>query len=323
MGLRASEAQFRPNRWTKPALGARIEPMSGHRCVGRPVLWVVLLGISMLGFLPGCSRGGTEHGRSVARRDSLGRRLARAAGEHKGAPAGHLVSHLFFEATPIPSRKFVCLTFDDGPKPPYTQEILDVLKKEHVKATFFMLGYNVQQWPDLARRVVAEGHAIGNHTFNHAKGHSPEQAAWEVDQAERTIEQVVGVRPTIFRPPYGDLEALVTAYARSKDYTIIMWTVASGDSRRLDTVSNVVRRAMTNPQPGEIVLMHDGGQRDRSRTVAALPRVIHEFKRRGYVFLTIPQMLEECAARQDRAKPQLAPPHARPEHVTTPAIRKT
>jgi len=199
-------------------------------------------------------------------------------------------------------RKAICLTFDDGPLPPYTNQILDILKKEDVKATFFMLGYNAQRFPEVARRVLAEGHAIGNHTYNHARAKTPDKAAWQVDRGAEAIQQATGVRPFIFRPPGGDLKSLVTAYATSKGYPIIMWTISSADTTNRPVellISNVIH----TPWPGDIVLMHDGGC-PHPRTVAALPKIIEETKKQGCIFLTLPQLLNELAAWEDEGNPR-------------------
>lgn len=210
--------------------------------------------------------------------------------------AGQVIRH----GARNPKRKAICLTFDDGPCPPYTTEILDTLKKENVRATFFMLGYNAQRYPAVARRIVEEGHAIGSHTYNHLKGETPEKGAWEVDRGGEAIEQATGVRPLIFRPPGGDLKSRAARYAISKGYPIILWTISSADTTDAPTeilVSNVIH----TPWPGDIVLMHDGGC-PHPRTVAALPKIIEETKKQGCIFLTIPELLQELAVWEDSHK---------------------
>jgi len=217
-------------------------------------------------------------------------------------------------------RKAICLTFDDGPLPPYTSQILDILKKGDVKATFFMLGYNAQRFPDLARRVVAEGHAIGNHTYNHAKANPPEKAAWQVDRGAEAIEQATGVKPLLFRPPGGDLKSEVTKYAISQGYPIIMWNISSADTTNRPVellVSNVIH----TPWPGDIVLMHDGGC-PHPRTVAALPKIIEETKKQGCIFLTLPELLDELAAWEDAGHPREPSKKATPTAGTPPTPQK-
>jgi len=210
--------------------------------------------------------------------------------------AGQVIRH----GARNPKRKAICLTFDDGPCPPYTEQILDTLKKENVKATFFMLGYNAQRYPALARRVVEEGHAIGNHTYNHLKGDSPEKGAWEVDRGAEAIEQASGSRALIFRPPGGDLKSHAAKYALGKGYPIILWTISSADTTNA-SVQTLVSNVIHTPWPGDIVLMHDGGC-PHPRTVAALPKIIEETKKQGCVFLTVPELLAEQAGWEDAHK---------------------
>ncbi|MDN5331497.1 MAG: peptidoglycan-N-acetylglucosamine deacetylase [Tepidanaerobacteraceae bacterium] len=194
--------------------------------------------------------------------------------------------------------KYVAITFDDGPDPVYTPEILDILKEKDVPATFFLIGKNVEQYPEIARRMVKEGHSIGNHTYSHRSLIPLAAAATreEIKKGEEAIKKATGVRTTLFRPPRG----LYTAYARKflKDerYTVVLWDVSTMDWAELppaSIVSNVVRHV----KPGSIILFHDSGDLvgfkggDRTNTVKALPVVIDELKNRGYKFVTVDQMI--------------------------------
>jgi peptidoglycan/xylan/chitin deacetylase (PgdA/CDA1 family) len=199
-------------------------------------------------------------------------------------------------------RKVVALTFDDGPWPKTTNDVLYILNRHNVKATFFFLGRNVQNFPDLARRVASSGHAIANHSWSHPYGyHNPAAAAQEIDHTDATIEQVTGVKSALFRPPGGYLNTGLAAYAAQKKQVVVMWSADSKDyyASSPAIVSNVLR----NIEPGGIILLHDGGG-DRAKTVAALPILIRELRDRGYEFVTVPELLELS---QEAAPPQQSP----------------
>lgn len=193
----------------------------------------------------------------------------------------------------VAPEKPIALTFDDGPWPNSTSQVLDVLKKSNVKATFFMVGMQVQKYPQLLKQVVANGHAIGNHTWSHQYAHYNESAAArEIDRTAEIVYKITGVKTSLFRPPAGILNNGLVTYAHEKKYAVVMWSVDSKDwrSRRTTTqafIDNVLKEA----KPGGIVLLHDGGG-DRSNTVQALPQLIAQLKKHGYKFVTVPELLE-------------------------------
>nr|WP_199306651.1 polysaccharide deacetylase family protein [Anabaena sphaerica] len=194
-------------------------------------------------------------------------------------------------ATLPPDQKVIALTFDDGPWPKSTAQVLDILKKNNIKGTFFVLGQNVKNYPDLSRRIVAEGHSIANHTWHHWYHHmNPQTAAYEVANTTDIIFKTTGVKTGLFRPPGGNMTNGVAAYARSNKYAIIMWSSDSIDYSR-PGVPRLINNIFKAAKPGGIVLMHDGGG-DRTHTVKALPEVISKFRKQGYKFVTIPEMLE-------------------------------
>ncbi len=203
---------------------------------------------------------------------------------------------------PRSGRKTVCLTFDDGPTPDYTPQVLDILKREGVRATFFMEGIHADSYPDLAARVVQEGHAVGNHTYSHAKGSSDAEAAWQVDRGAEAIVRATGVRPLLFRAPGDDLKSRVASCARREGYPMIMATVLTGDPTGISAKS-LIAKVMRRTGPGDIVIMHDSGC---PHTPEALPTIIERLKARGYAFLTIPQMLEELGRRSSPGRPRSA-----------------
>ncbi|MEH2156619.1 polysaccharide deacetylase family protein [Nostoc sp.] len=190
-----------------------------------------------------------------------------------------------------PEQKVIALTFDDGPWPESTAQVLDILKKNQIKGTFFLIGQNVKNYPGLVKREIAEGHVIGNHTWHHwYQFLNPQAAAYEIDHTADLIYQVTGIKTNLFRPPGGIMHNGVASYARNNKYAIILWSSDSVDYSRPAVpklINNVFRRA----KPGGIVLMHDGGG-NRSKTVQALPEIIANFRKQGYRFVTIPELLE-------------------------------
>ncbi|MEH1777558.1 MAG: polysaccharide deacetylase family protein [Nostoc sp.] len=190
-----------------------------------------------------------------------------------------------------PQQKVIALTFDDGPWPESTAEVLDILKKNQIKGTFFVVGENVKNFPNLLKQEIAEGHVIGNHTWHHwYQFLNPQAAAYEIDHTEDIIFKTTGLKTNLFRPPGGVMHNGVVDYARNSKYAIVLWSSDSVDYSRPAVpklISNVFREA----KPGGIVLMHDGGG-NRSRTVQALPEIIAHFRNQGYRFVTIPELLQ-------------------------------
>jgi peptidoglycan-N-acetylglucosamine deacetylase len=188
--------------------------------------------------------------------------------------------------------KVIALTIDDGPWKPTTEQMLDILKENNVKATFFWVGKTVETYPQIARRVVAEGHAIGNHTWSHRyQRFSPTAAKEEIERTAKIIDQTTGVKTLLFRPPGGYLNNGLAAYAKSQKYSVLMWSQTSADTDPRAKYQVFVKNVLRDAQPGGIVLMHDGGG-DRSRTVKALPAIIQGLKQKGYRFVTIPELMQ-------------------------------
>ena len=195
----------------------------------------------------------------------------------------------------------LALTFDDGPDPRWTPAILDILKRENVPATFFIIGKNGQAYPDLLRRIVNEGHELGNHTFTHPNlGEMPLPVTrLELTATQRLIESVTGRSTVLFRPPYfGDAEAdkpqeVAPAYlAQQLGYLMVGVRIDPDDWQLPVNADDVVKRCIdrtmdTNPETrGQVILLHDSGG-DRSATVEALPRLIEALKARGFKFVPV------------------------------------
>nr|WP_174783248.1 MULTISPECIES: polysaccharide deacetylase family protein [unclassified Dolichospermum] len=195
------------------------------------------------------------------------------------------------EAKLPPEKKVIALTFDDGPWPSSTAKVLDILKKNNIKGTFFVVGQNVKNYPDLTKRVVTDGHIIANHTWHHWYHHMNAQtAAYEVANTTDIIYKTTGIKTSLFRPPGGNMRNGVAAYAKSNKYAVIMWSSDSMDYSR-PGVPRLINNIFREAKPGGIVLMHDGGG-DRSHTVKALPEIISKFRKQGYEFVTVPELLE-------------------------------
>jgi peptidoglycan/xylan/chitin deacetylase (PgdA/CDA1 family) len=208
---------------------------------------------------------------------------------------------IFKEVKLKDNRKVFALTFDDGPQLHTTAQILDILKKNQVKGTFFIIGRNLKAYPQVGQRIVAEGHAIANHTWSHRyQKFSGAGAAREIDDTTALIYKITGMRTDLFRPPGGFLHNGPAGYAKGKNYAVVMWSADSNDWKRL-SVHSLVNNIVNQAGPGGIALMHDGGG-DRSATVKALPYIIANLKKRGYEFVTVPELLD-LAERQNRAQP--------------------
>ncbi len=201
------------------------------------------------------------------------------------------------------NEKVIALTFDDGPGPKNTAQVLEILKKNNIKATFFMVGQMVKYFPQIAKQVAADGHVIGNHTWHHWYFQMDgATAASEIDRTADIIYKTTGEKTTLFRPPGGFLNNGLAQYAKNKKYAVMMWSEESGDAeRRSPQVPMLVKNVLKYSKPGAIVLLHDGGG-NRSKSVKALPEMIAGLKAQGYRFVTIPQLLEMQAHEQSAAK---------------------
>jgi peptidoglycan-N-acetylglucosamine deacetylase len=216
-----------------------------------------------------------------------------------GTISGKLVSSRVLEPAqpmvvrrwvPDPLSKVVALTFDDGPWPSQTEQVLDILSEANVKASFFMVGYLVERYPEMARRVVEEGHLVGNHTQSHTilTRQSGEVVRDQIVSGSSTLQNVTGVTPTWFRPPGGGMNATVLQESHRMGMDLVMWDVDPQDWRR-PGVEPMLQNMRANIGPGSVVLLHDGGG-DRTQTIEALPVIIEELKAEGYMFVTLDQL---------------------------------
>ena len=185
-------------------------------------------------------------------------------------------------------KKELFLTFDDGPVPGPTEFVLDTLKKYSIKATFFCIGDNVGKHPDVFTRIIDEGHAVGNHTFNHLKGWSTSLNAY-IDNVKRCDQEFSNLNShssiNLFRPPYGRItKRQVKAL---NDYKIIMWDVLTADYQRSVSPDSCLRNSIAATRSGSIIVFHDSFKAERN-VAYALPRFIEHFLSKGFSFNVIP-----------------------------------
>ncbi|HJR27006.1 MAG TPA: polysaccharide deacetylase family protein, partial [Acidimicrobiales bacterium] len=206
----------------------------------------------------------------------------------------------------------VALTFDDGPHPRYTPAILDVLARYGVQATFFALGREAERHPDLVQRIVAEGHAIANHTWDHPdlRTLDEQQFAHQVDHTNDVLHSISGHRPICARPPYGRSDPNVTSRLAARGLTNVVWSIDSRDFAK-PGAGAIVDSALDGLHPGAIILLHDGGG-NRDQTIEALPTIIERIQAAGHRIAPI------CRADPNAPAPPPPAPVA-PEPIAPPA----
>ena len=206
------------------------------------------------------------------------------------------------------AQKKLAITFDDGPDPRWTPKILDLLKEKKVPATFFVIGTDANQWPEILKREYAEGHDIGNHTYTHPSWDevSNSQIRWELNLTERLIESTLGVKSILFRPPFGidhqpeyaeEVAHLPTA--QEMGYLIIGQKIDPHDWKQKNgkqvSAQEIFDNVLQEADAGNIILFHDGGG-DRTETLKALPQIIDAFRGRGYQFVSVQDLIGKTRA---------------------------
>ncbi len=191
---------------------------------------------------------------------------------------------------PRTSKKIVALTFDDGPWPITTLQIVSILKREQVPATFFMVGATATKRSAIAKKVADAGMLVGSHSFSHKRLNKlPSRAVRrEVLLGSRRVARATGTDQRWFRSPYGLTDTDVLREVRQDHLRVAGWTVDSLDWKRPGT-RKIVKNVVYASRPGSIILMHDGGG-NRTQTVSALPYIIKQLKRRGYTFVTLDEL---------------------------------
>jgi peptidoglycan/xylan/chitin deacetylase (PgdA/CDA1 family) len=183
------------------------------------------------------------------------------------------------------SDKKIYLTFDDGPIPEVTEWVLDLLKSEEIKATFFCIGDNIKKHPEVYKRILSEGHQTGNHTFNHLNGWKTETNHY-IDNfklCETEHLKLNAEHSFLFRPPYGKIKPSQSKAIRQLGYKIIMWDVLSYDFDSTISAEKSSDNVILNTAQGSIIVFHDSLKSEKNLRFA-LPRVIHVLKEKGFTF---------------------------------------
>jgi peptidoglycan-N-acetylglucosamine deacetylase len=210
---------------------------------------------------------------------------------------------------------YLAMTFDDGPSAEYTPRLLDMLKARHLKATFFLVGKNVQAHPELVRRIIAEGHEVGNHTWDHPQLSklSDAQATDEIEKTQDAIRAACGVTPTLLRPPYGALNKPEHVWIPQQlKLNVIYWTVDTEDWKRPGAAA-ITERVLAGARPGAIILQHD----IHGQTIEAMPAALDGLIAKGYHLVTVSQLV----ALESRELSSKSPPTAAGELRNQSSLR--
>lgn len=194
------------------------------------------------------------------------------------------------------SEKIVALTFDDGPDPRYTEDIGEILSAAGAKSTFFVMGRHVEQHPDIIQTLMAQGHEIGNHTWNHPslRMMSPKAIRAELESTDQLLRELGYAAPIPFRSPYGNSLFMLPYVLKQRQQANILWTVQMNDWK---PEQPDIMMALLAPEfkPGAIILLHDGDGEsegaDRSNTVTVVRQILEKYQAEGYRFVTVSELL--------------------------------
>jgi peptidoglycan-N-acetylglucosamine deacetylase len=219
---------------------------------------------------------------------------------------------------------YIAMTFDDGPSSANTPRLLEILKQRNIRATFFLIGQNAASNPDIVRRILADGHEIGNHSWTHPQLSklSDDRVTTEIIKTQDAIKEASGFTPTLLRPPYGAITARQREWIESQfGLSIILWSVDPFDWKR-PGASVITQRILSQVRPGGIILSHD----IHKQTVDAMPATLDALIAKGYKFVTVTQLIA-----MNKPKPSPAPaatsgneqPRAVESSKTTPVTRNS
>jgi peptidoglycan-N-acetylglucosamine deacetylase len=215
---------------------------------------------------------------------------------------------------------YIAMTFDDGPSATLTPKLLDLLAAHHIKATFFVIGENVAEHPEIVARAAREGHQIGNHSWSHPNfgKMSDESVRRQLQQTDDAIKNATGKQPTLMRPPYGSITARQKRWIHDEfGYEIILWDVDPYDWKRPGPA--VVRnRILKETRPGSIVLSHD----IHLGTIEAMPSTFDELEAKGFKFVTVSELIQMAVAKPSHSTSQPsgnAPPSTNESPSPTPS----
>ena len=193
--------------------------------------------------------------------------------------------------------KWIALTFDDGPYPPYTDRLLDVLKAKRVHATFFLVAEQAQQYPELVQRMKAEGHTVGLHAFRHRDflKLTEEEKRKDLEQGKKLLRDITGKNPVYWRPPHGFRDFSVMETAAAQNLTVVNWSVIPRDWTGIDS-QEIYHRVMDKAEDGSIVLLHDGDspgyKASRQATVDAVVPLIDSLREKGYHLVSLEEYVQ-------------------------------
>jgi peptidoglycan/xylan/chitin deacetylase (PgdA/CDA1 family) len=305
--LRNTPGPGAPTRLPRPQPRARVQPH--HRRRRALALGVVAAIALIAGVLTGAGAGSQAH-RTGLHSDGYFGRLERLAGtgpgsfvrverEAENGAIDRTLSYTPYVRIAGSQHKEIALTFDDGPGP-YTPQVLSILRRHKVPGTFFEVGISLHFFHASTSQIVADGYPIGDHTLDHAAMSrlTPAEQRLQLLQQAAIIHHYGAPFPRMFRPPFGLWDKQTLALLHRYRMLMVMWTVDTSDYREAG-VSAIVHSAVSGARPGAIILMHDAGG-NRSETVAALPRIIHRLKARGYKLVTVPKLLLDNPAPRDQ-----------------------
>ncbi|MGZ4983273.1 MAG: polysaccharide deacetylase family protein [Chthoniobacterales bacterium] len=212
---------------------------------------------------------------------------------------------------------YVAMTFDDGPSAALTPKLLDLLAAHHMKVTFFVVGQNAADHPDILKRAVREGHEIANHSWSHPNyGKMGDEAVRrDLQKTDDAIKAAIGTRPTLMRPPYGSITARQKSWIHQEfGYRIILWDVDPNDWKRPGP-SVVTRRIVNEARPGSIILSHD----IHPPTIEAMPATFDQLQAKGFKFVTVSELLAMAKPLPPKPTPSARPATAATEAITSPA----
>lgn len=193
------------------------------------------------------------------------------------------------------SRNLVAITFDDGPNPVYTPQVLEIFAEAEAKATFFMLGEQMDKCPELVKQAFEQGHEIGNHTYTHPKLSriSRAQCIDEIERNEQMVESLTGLRPKVFRPPYLDYSNETLSILKDRGYPMIGALNLEALDWEQPGVEHILSKSMSCVKNGSILIFHDGFG-DRSQTIEAVRLLVSELTSQGFKFVTVSELLKRA-----------------------------
>jgi peptidoglycan/xylan/chitin deacetylase (PgdA/CDA1 family) len=187
--------------------------------------------------------------------------------------------------------KKIALTFDDGPHPEFTLRVLEILERHNAKATFFCIGKNVQNYPEIIKKIIENGHTIGNHSFSHSdfidfNG----KKTWlkEIEKTDSEIQQITGFKPKLFRPPFGVTTPHLADALRKSGHISVGWNIRTYDTI-LKSPEKIVQKVLKNVKPGSIVLLHDCHE----NIIPILENLLPGLARKNFSFVTVNELIDE------------------------------